>query len=177
MSLQLLNTTIHGSSDCHASYDMLKYKLIMSKPDSIDEQIVRLLGQDARRNSITLAKQLKLSAATVRRRIRILIRSRLLHIVGVIDPKDFGSPLAAVIALDVSHDKIRSALERLISQPEIIWLSTATGRYDILGYGRFRSTDHLSEFIAKELPQMEGLKDSETVICLELVKGCKITLT
>ncbi len=90
----------------------------MSKIDPIDKRLVRLLEQDAQQSSETLAKQLNLSAATVRRRLRKLIRSDLLRIIGVVDPANFGFPLIAVITLDVSHDKVELAMEELSKQPE-----------------------------------------------------------
>ena len=149
----------------------------MSIIDSVDEQIVRLLGQDARQNSETLAKQLNLSSATVRRRLRKLIRSDLLRIVGVVDPASFGFPLIVMINLDVAHDKVELALEELSKQPEVRFVSTITGRYDIIAIARFRSTDCLSEFVTKELAKLEGIRDSETFICLEVRKGLRTPLT
>ena len=143
----------------------------MDLPDSLDKQIVRLLGQDARQNSETLAKQLKLSSATVRRRLRKLLRSDALHIIGLVDPNRFGFPLAVMIALDVAHDKLESALEALAKRPEIRWVSTSTGRFDIIALARFPSTESLSEFVIKELTHMEGVRDSETFICLNVKKG------
>ena len=149
----------------------------MSIPDLTDEQLVRLLGQDARQNSETLAKQLNLSAATVRRRLRKLLRSGLLRIVGVIDPTNFGLPLAAVITIDVAHDKLEAAMEMLAERPEIKWVSTTTGRFDIIALARFRSTDCLSDFVTKDLAQIEGMKDSETFICLDVQKEFYVPLT
>ncbi len=149
----------------------------MSIIDSVDERIVRLLGQDARQNSETLAKQLNLSAATVRRRLRKLIRSDLLRIVGVVDPTSFGFPLIVIIALDVTHDKVELAMEELSKRPEVRFVSTTTGRYDIIAVARFRSTEHLSEFVKKELSKLEGIRDSETFICLEVKKGIRTPLT
>ena len=145
--------------------------------DSIDEQIARLLGQDARQNSETLAKQLNLSSATVRRRLRKLIHSGLLRIVGVVDPGKFGFPVAVVITLDVAHEKLESAMETLAKRPEIRWVSTTTGRFDIIVLARFRSNDRLAEFMTKELAQLEGVKDSETFICLDVKKGSYIPFT
>ena len=143
----------------------------MSIIDSIDEQLVRLLAQDARQNSEALAKQLKLSAATVRRRLRKLIRSGLLHIIGVIDPTEFGFSIAAMIALDVDHNNIEQVVETLAAHSEIGWISTTTGRFDIIALARFHSTDSLSDFSMKVLAHIEGLKDSETFICLNVNKG------
>ncbi len=149
----------------------------MSIIDSVDEQIVRLLGQDARQNSETLAKQLNLSAATVRRRLRKLIKSDLLRIIGVVDPASFGFSLVVVITLDVTHDKVELAMEKLSKRPEVRFVSTTTGRYDVIAIARFRSTESLSEFVTKELAKLEGIRDSETFVCLEVKKGLRTALT
>ena len=143
----------------------------MSNINSKDERLVRLLGQDARQNSETLAKKLKLSSATVRRRLRRLLRSDALRIIGVVNPTDFGLPVAAVIALDIAHDKFESVGEVLANRPEITWVAITTGRFDMLVLARFPSTDALSHFLTKELAQVEGVKDSETLICLDVKKG------
>jgi Lrp/AsnC family transcriptional regulator for asnA, asnC and gidA len=149
----------------------------MSIPDSMDEQLVQLLGQDARQKSETLAKQLNLSSATVRRRIRRLIRDELIHIVGVVDISKFGFPVAVVMTLDVTHDKLESATEVLAKRPEIKFIATTTGRFDIIVLARFRSNNNLSEFMTKVMAQLEGLKDSETFICLDVKKGRYLQLT
>ena len=88
----------------------------MSIPDSMDEQLVRLLGQGARQNSEILAKQLNVSSATVRRKLRKLIQSGSLHIIGVVDPNGFGLPLAVVIALDVAHGKLKAGILTLFTR-------------------------------------------------------------
>ena len=142
----------------------------MSNTDSIDDQLITLLVRDARKSSNVLAKQLKVSSATIRRRIKKLINSETLNIIGVVDPAKIGFPLSAVINLDVSHDKSESTLEFLIEQPEIRWVSTTTGRFDVLAIGWFRSVAHLHEFTASKLTQIQGLKDSETSICLDIKK-------
>ncbi len=149
----------------------------MSLPDSIDKQLVRLLGQDARQNSVTLAKKLNLSAATVRRRLRKLLQNNSLRIIGAVDPARFGLLLAVLITLDVSPDKLESAIEVLANRPEIRWVSSTTGRFDIIAFALFPSTDSLSGFLTNQLAQMEGLKNSETFVCLDMKKGRFVPLT
>jgi Lrp/AsnC family transcriptional regulator, regulator for asnA, asnC and gidA len=136
------------------------------KIDKLDEEIVRLLGRDARQTSEQLAKKLDVSAATVRRRFRKMIRNDKLRVVGVVKPGDFGYPLSAVITLDVEHDKIEKVIATLSAKREIDWISTTTGRYDIIAGVRLKSIDALSDFVTHELGSLEGLKDSETFICL-----------
>ena len=156
---------------------MLQFRPQMSITGSIDEQLVRLLARDARQNSETLAKQLNISSATVRRRLRRLIRSGSLRIVGVVDPIAFDRPLAVVITLDVAPDNLESAMEALAKKPEVGWISTTTGRFDIIALAQFRSSERLSNFITKELTQLEGVKDSETFVCLNVKKGRYVHLT
>ncbi len=139
--------------------------------DSLDEQLVQLLGKDARQTSKALAKQLKVSAATVRRRVGKLIQSSAIRIVAVADSKKIGFPLTAIIAFDVSHEKIESAMQMLASREELIWVSTTTGRFDILALAIFRSTDELSNFVQRDLANIEGLRGTETFICLHIEKG------
>jgi len=145
--------------------------------DEIDEQLVTLVGHDARQSSELLAGKLNLSAATVRRRLRRLIQSGLLRIIGVVEPVKFGFSLSVMITLNVDHDKLESALEVLINRPEIRWASTTTGRFDIVALGRFRSTDSLSDFLKKELSQIKGVRDSETLVCLDVKKGRYVALS
>jgi Lrp/AsnC family transcriptional regulator for asnA, asnC and gidA len=135
-----------------------------------------MLGQDARQSSEKLSKQLKISAATVRRRLRNLLQSDLLRIVGIIDPNKFDLALAVLIALDLSNDELESALDILSKRPEIKWVSITTGRFDIIAIGLFNSTTDLSEFMTKNLSKLKGLKNSETFICLEVKKGRYVTL-
>jgi len=149
----------------------------MNTIDSIDVQIVRLLGQDARQDSETLAKQLDMSSATVRRRLRKLIRDDLIRIVGVVDPTKFGFPVAVVITLDVAHEKLKAAVKALAERPEIRWVSITTGRFDIIALARFRSNDSLSEFMTKVLAKLDGVRDSETFVCLNVEKGRLVQFT
>ena len=149
----------------------------MSTIDSMDVQIVRLLGQDARQDSETLAKQLNISSATVRRRLRKLIRDDLIRIVGLVDPTKFGFPVAVVITLDIVHEKLKAAVKALAERPEIRWVSTTTGRFDIIALARFRSNDSLSEFMTKVLAKLDGVRDSETFVCLNVEKGRLVQFT
>ena len=142
----------------------------MNKTDQIDEQIVRLLGEDGKQTSEQIARQLGISAATVRRRIKRLVDNDMLHFVAVVDPSDFGYPLPAVISLDISPDRLDSTLEKLSALREVKWTASTVGRYNAIAGVRFRSIDGLSEFVTKVLPAIDGVKDFETFICL---KGSK----
>ncbi len=139
--------------------------------DSIDKPLIQLLGGDALQSSEVLAKQLNVSAATVRRRIRRLIKDGTLRIVAVVDPNKVGLPLAALLALDVPHEQLDMVTDALAKHPDVKWVSTTTGRFNIMAMVRSSSTDDLATFMQKELPRLEGVKNSETLICLRVKKG------
>ena len=146
----------------------------MIKIDETDRQIVRLMGKNARLTSEEMAKELGTSAATVRRRINRLIKKDALRIIGVIDPRIFGLPIAAFLALDVSHKNIDTVMDELASMPETRWISTTTGRFNIVVYARFHSNDNLSNFMIEKLGDLEGLKYSEIFMCLDMRKASYI---
>jgi len=139
--------------------------------DSIDEQLIRLLGKDARQSSRKLAKHLNISASTVRSRLRRLIRSEKLHFIIAVDPFKAGLRVIAQILLDVEQAKIEKTLETLVKFPEISYVSSTTGRFDIIIFACFASHHDLAMFLQNQLGKMEGVRDSETLICLDIKKG------
>jgi Lrp/AsnC family transcriptional regulator, regulator for asnA, asnC and gidA len=140
----------------------------MYTPDSLDEQLLRLLAIDARQSTEELAKKLDISGATVRRRLKRLIDGDFVHIIGVVDPALFGFPLAVIIAFNVTPNKIETAMEKLEKMPEIKWASTTTGRFDIIARAQFRTTEEFSDFIRKNMSRLDGLNESETFLCLDM---------
>ena len=139
--------------------------------DSLDEQLIQLLEEDANRSSEALGKRLKVSSATVRRRTKTLIQNGVLRIMAVTDPSKVGVPLSVVIAFNVAHEKLDSVTRSLADRPEVKWVSTTTGRFDLLIMARFRSTEELASFTQKELAKIEGIRDSETFVCLHVEKA------
>jgi len=143
----------------------------MNKNDELDERLLYLLGEDARQSSESLARKLNVSAATVRRRVNKLIKTGVLHISGLVDPGKLGFPFLAVMAFDVQHGKtLASAMQKLASLPEVKFVSSTTGRFDIIAIAWFRSADGLSHFMRDHVGGIEGLKDSETFVCLSMGK-------
>ena len=143
----------------------------MTTLNPLDEKLVHRLGEDARQSSERLAKQLNVSPATVRRRLRKLIGSGVIRVVAVADPVKAGFPLTAVISFDIAHEKLETAVQKLAGYPAIKWVAATTGRFDVMAQAVFRSTEELSDFVQRELVNIEGLRDTETSICLQVKKG------
>jgi len=116
------------------------------------------------------AKSLNVSAATVRRRLKRPIDANVLHIVAYRDPNMVGLPVVAVVGFNIDHSLLDSAMQAICSYPEVILACTTTGRFDAFALVRFSSNDELSSFLRKEMTKVEGIKDSETFICLDIEK-------
>ena len=143
----------------------------MTTIDLVDEKIIQLLSQDAWRSSEALARQIGVSSATVRRRIKRLVKSGTLRVGAFVDPAKVGQSLGALVALGVPHDKVERVAEELSTLPEVKWVASATGRFDILVFVRLASTDELANFVQNKLPKLEAVRSSETFVCLHVHKG------
>lgn len=144
--------------------------------DALDEKLIGVLKDNARQSSEKLAKKLNVSPTTVRRRLKKLIRTQAVRMVALVEPSKAGISLLTIIAFDIAHDSLDSAIQLLNDQSEVKWISTTTGRFDIMVEAAFHSTQELSDFLQKKLATLKGLKDTETFVCLEVKKGKYISL-
>jgi len=102
---------------------------------------------------------------------RRLIEKRTIRAVAIADSDTATVPLTVVVALDVAHQELDYVTRKLGGLSEIAWLATTTGQFDIVALAKFDSMEELNEFIRGKLSTMEGIKDSETFVCLHIEKG------
>ena len=139
--------------------------------DTLDEEIMRVFGLDARDGVKKVARNCKVSPSTVRRRITNLIEKGVMRIVGVYDISKVGYPACAVIGFSVSYENVDAVLEDLSSRTEVKWLVVATGRYDIIAMIFVHSFEELQTFVRRGLNTTKGLHEIETFIVLDFKKG------
>ena len=101
--------------------------------DTLDKKIIRQLSKNGKATPGAIAKQLGVTAPTVRSRIKSLEDSGFLKFVALIDP--FCSPAltTAFIGVNIrSHGKLDEVMDKLDKQNNVLSVSVVTGRYDIL---------------------------------------------
>ena len=106
----------------------------------------------------------------MRRRLKKLFDSGVLNVVAFRDPTKTGFPVLALIALNVEHRHLDSLMQNLSDRKEIVWACSVTGRFDVLALAVFRSNGELASFLQKEQHGLQGIKDSETFVCLHQCK-------
>ena len=139
--------------------------------DQFDKEIISLLEQDARQSSEKLARQLSASPSTVRRRIGDLIKRKVIRVVAIPEPKKIGASLVAIVAFQVTHEKMNSFVATMGRRKDVKCLYMTSGRFDAIALMWFSSTEQLYYFMEREISKIEGIKATETFICLRAEKS------
>ena len=139
--------------------------------DQFDKELITLLERDARQTSEKLAEQLSASPSTVRRRVSELLKRGAIRIVAIPEPKHIGTPLVAIMAFQVLHEKLNSFVKTLGKQKDVKCLYLTSGRFDAIALMWFSSTEQLYKFMENEISQIEGIRSTETFVCLHSEKS------
>jgi len=139
--------------------------------DQFDKELISLLEQDARQTSEKLAEQLSASPSTIRRRISELIKRGVIRIVAIPEPKHIGISLVAIVAFQILHEKVNSFFKTLGSRKDVKCLYATSGRFDAMALMWFSSTEQLYEFMENEVSKIEGIKATETLVCIHAGKS------
>jgi len=139
--------------------------------DALDWSIVGQLSRNARLSTRRIAAQLPLSEATVRRRLKRLVDADVISLRALIDPVYLGFNIQAVIGLSVRMDRVTKVVDFLRACDNVVYVAVVSGRFDITLLGVFESVDHLLKFMESTVGTLEGVKGTETLICLRIEKG------
>ena len=133
--------------------------------DSLDEQILRLIADNARIPFLEVARACNVSGAAIHQRIQKLTNLGILK--GsefIIDPEKIGYETCAYIGLYLKDpEQFDSVTEALKLIPEVVECHFTTGQYDLFIKIYAKNNHHLLEIIHDKLQPL-GLSRSETII-------------
>ena len=144
-----------------------------SKEDALDEldcKIVRLMQLDGRMTYKAMAKELKVSEFTARKRLKRLIDAKVIEIVAVSAPSKIGYDIFGNLKIKVDLKKSDSVLEKLCELDAFVWVALYTGGTDIDSDFVVRSMDEFDELIFEKIKKIEGIISTETSLMVKLVK-------
>lgn len=144
-------------------------KTVRKTVDHIDTKIIAALEKDAHQNSTKLAKSLNISAPTIRRRIKDLLRNNIIHIQAFPNLR-MGKIIACLIALKVDSSALNRIADYLSGMDEVRQVLLCTGIYDIGIWAWFESIEVFSEFLNNVLNPLEGVQKKVVVIQTEIKK-------
>ncbi|MEA2304166.1 MAG: hypothetical protein QOH43_1446 [Solirubrobacteraceae bacterium] len=135
--------------------------------DAVDQQIVALLRQNARRSFQDIGSRVALSAPAVKRRVdRLEGRGVLRGYAAVVDPVALGWPTHAVVSLycegRMSAEEVRHAVA---GHPEVSAAYTVAGEASAILHVHARDTVHLEQTLER-LRDTDGVRRTQTQVVL-----------
>ena len=146
---------------------MVTHMSAAEPPDPIDQEILRLLREDARQPAAAIAKEVTLSPAAVRRRIDRLVKAGVIQkYTVVVDHDKVGPSVEAYVELTFdSNADVHAFLVEAVKRPEVREASAITGDPDAMLRLRVRDVDHLRDVVI-ELRQSGPVTASKTLVAL-----------
>ncbi len=137
------------------------------QPDETDWKIISILKEGYVPNN-TIALELGVSEGTVRARLKKLKEAGILQIRALINPDVLENKQLVIVAMRVAESKLldRKA-EELSHLKNVLSVSIASGRYDLIAEVLLDSNRGLVQFLTEELSQVEGILASESFIMLK----------
>jgi Lrp/AsnC family transcriptional regulator, regulator for asnA, asnC and gidA len=130
--------------------------------DDIDRAIIGELQEDGRRTFREIGRTLDLSERTIRTRVHRMQSDGVLRILAFADPYRVGDSVLAMVLLRVAagaHDRV---VETLTAWPEVSYISSLLGRWDVYAQLVCRDNDALWHLVTERLRALEGVEEIET---------------
>lgn len=135
------------------------------KTDDIDQHLVSLLRENARRPVSELARQLGLARTTVQARLERLENSGVITGYTLRTSASVRPPLQATVLMSIEPRSGPEVLSRLRSLPGVEVVHTTSGRFDLLAQVVAHSTAELDDTIDR-IAEARGVRSSESLIHL-----------
>ncbi|MEM2336259.1 MAG: Lrp/AsnC family transcriptional regulator [Candidatus Bathyarchaeia archaeon] len=140
--------------------------------DELDLKILKLLEEDGRLTFMEIAKKLRLSESTIRKRVQALKENGVIKRFTVeIDPAKIGLNTIAIVGIDVDPPKLLEVAQKLCEFKEIRCVATSTGDHMIMTEIWTKDGRELTKLISEKIGPIEGVKKICPAIILERLKG------
>jgi len=143
---------------------------LSSRLDDIDLKIITILNEDGRTPFSQIAQRLNVSTGMIRQRYHRLVQEGVLQVVAVTNPMLMGFTTMAQIGVKVDVSRLQEIADQIANFEEVIYLVLLTGSYDLHIEVVCRDKSHLLDFLTNKLHSVEGIKDTETFICMRIAK-------
>lgn len=137
--------------------------------DEASRKLIEALQRDGRRSYAALANDVGLSEAAVRQRVKRLLDEGVMQIVAVTDPLRLGFSRQALVGIRAVGD-LRAVAQRLSELPELDYVVLSAGRFDLLVELVCEDDEHLLRLLDESIRTIEGVRETETLVYLRLVK-------
>jgi Lrp/AsnC family transcriptional regulator for asnA, asnC and gidA len=137
--------------------------------DEVDRKIISVLQRDGRCPYGTIAEQVGLSEAAVRRRVQRLRETGIMEIVAITDPLQLGFSREALVGIRVQGD-VRLVADKIAAIDEVNYVVLCAGSFDILAELVTVDDDSLVHLLNDAIRSIPGVTEVETFVYLKLAK-------
>ncbi|MBW2612142.1 MAG: AsnC family transcriptional regulator [Deltaproteobacteria bacterium] len=137
--------------------------------DAMDSKIISLLEQNGRMPNTELAKKLKTSETTIRKRIKRLIDNELIKIVAIRNRARLGYDLSGNIRITADTKKTRS-IGSSLSKMDQIWYVAQLAGYDNFDVEFSVASQHDLLVLLDKINKIDGVISTRPSIRLQLMK-------
>lgn len=138
--------------------------------DPTDSRIISILQKDGRASNTDIARDLNISEATARGRIKRLIDEGYIQIVAVANPFRTGFEIAGDLYINIDMKKVESILPELEKMKELWYIVMTTGKTNINAEFVVRTLDDLHDLVYNRLSRIDGILKVETAIIMKYIK-------
>lgn len=138
--------------------------------DKLDKQILDCLYEDVRISNRKIATRLGITEGTVRSRIQRMKGDNLVRFTAAVDTKVYTHPVYGFIGINTRDGKVREVCKQLARLPELNFVASMLGRYDIVCTFILADGADLRELLHTKIPTIEGIADKESIQILHAHK-------
>ena len=136
----------------------------------MEERILKQLLTNCRKSFRQIAAELKVSAATVARKIREMEQQGIIKGYSArLDHEKLGYDLGAIIEITVSKGKLLEVEREIAKYSNVLAVYDVTGASDAMIIAKFKSRKELNDLV-KSLLKMEFVERTNTHVILNTIK-------
>ncbi|MDX6378820.1 MAG: hypothetical protein QOE98_3123 [Gaiellaceae bacterium] len=137
--------------------------------EPLDRAIIGELTHDGRRPYLQIARNLGISEAQVRQRVRHITDAGVAEIIAIANPLGLGYTTTAWLAITVAAGRpVRELADRLGALPFITYVAICAGRFDLFTEIMCTSDDELLQVLDDDVRTLPGIASLEVAIYIDL---------
>lgn len=139
--------------------------------DEVNLRILDILGRDASRPFVEIAKELEISDATVHIRVRRLLAAGILRKFTIAtDNVLLGYDHLAFVGININEGSADEVIASLSQLDEILELHEIYGQFDLLLKIRAKSLEEMREIVANKIGKVPQITEAELMTVLKTIK-------
>ena len=139
--------------------------------DDTDHAIIELLRSDGRMSYRAIAREVGVTEATVRSRVRRLEESNTMRVVAVTDIEAAGYGMLLAIGVQVENRAPEAVAQDLAMIPEVFSVNVVVGTHDVEILVVAEDQDALYDLIGRRLAGTHGVRRLTPALALDVLKN------